>query len=1729
MFSDDSHQEDDDYLLDSSSSVIKRTLFQSLAPLLTEEYFNPLFKLLFLLIETLQLISFAFKPILIGLWKSPNAINTISGFFKYFMIMPYVEKSGFSSFLVVFYIVVGIMLGLVLTMIYLTRKIDENSHHSKAVNQNSAGFQIARAICELLSPVLFLPMIEVLIKIFDCSFDTPTARWIHNMFPEAVCFDGIYFLHVFLGGLCAVLLEFLTAALNMMFFEPRLKSHNFLAKANGRIAFSEFLYKTMLVVIFEILGTYNDVILLAYFTIVPFILFLRFREDFPFYNVIASKCYLLHHALITWTGFMSVFGKIVFDVNFDANIFIFFFGIGLLACIILLRKDFRYDLLLLNVNKTDSLELFEKHIHYLMLLCEHYSTDPALSVLLDGFLQFHRTICSMSDCPCKKEANSLRSSRKDIDMGTQDPQVLRVFSLVNVFFVNMLQKKPFNPGLRIKYALFLLDKLDQKQLALQELLSAGRFKPGVSEEFLIYRFKRLVEAELLEKKKEDAVNRQGFAMETVNELALNAIVKQLKLNVEKSAGLHLEFWSQLSEDVPDLGKLCEIGTRIDTVDQNIEEDWERFNRMNVILPSLFRLFASFLFTIFSDKVASGRVFSRLEGEAGGRGRQLLHNTLASELVNNSMPVVFVGAENANLGVITNLNQAAAGLLGYSKSELLNKRLTSIQPISIAEKHDSFIENYLAKSETRMLNKELLLPCKDKTGYLKPVFITARSVPFAMQGLQFFALMRVEKSFRTSMQLFCDAEGVIELFSSSCLNFLGLDKKKLAKKRNLITEVIPGFFDNLPALMDKHGSMADVQIQAKVANNLTHYTTTMPSTLNYQTLNPKNLKESAVESQGSGEIGSGDNFNRSNDEIDLTRNLDKGDQILALRMPVLITLFENKAFGLKSYLVRIEYKEKKPQMMPHKLKVPNQVNNNNMLNTPNSVNRSPMPKNPFFSIRFDINLGGYRGELLEGEEGDIDNYLNFLQTSHLSGRSILENSEMQSDSVRNQSKLFKKLEENLQMRQKEMQNNQTYEFKDLGKGIRTYRLLGDRVYDIEELKRDEESGSGSEENLPEAENKSNLQQESSLKTNEREDPNANLKNSRSIFKSRANFNNFLRRLKGEKSGFVRNLHWCAVASLLIVGIVSSVNHFLMANQFSVNQNSYSLMDWSNQRISESQLILHHLIELHLLSLGLYNNSDFFNGYENQERLNLKAEILQLENLQNQLLLNSFGLNPAHAALDHQNSIKTGYISSGSSNVTFQKFDLNQITAQVISKAYAMADKPLNSFASLNADSDFFFLRYNLINDYYLAQREESDLFLSELRDRIVENSTILLAMLLLSAFVLILSLLVLFPLHSFAISAHHELLCVFLDVPINQVKRQFTRCEAFLNHLQVGEEEEEAEEAGDGSDQGSVKSEEEHGRAEGLLGLTSQKKRKKFRVNSRTRMLFFAQVLVILGVIEAFFIANYEVTNQFSYQIDNIINELNVTSLLESHFGFANNLLKQNIIDQRFSVDGKSNVSTDLAGNYTDILISLVSSAEKLHSLDLGYQDSGFNAVFDQVFWLNLCGVLFDETQCLGFADSAFSQGLSLALYRFINNFRELNGYVNMVRQGLLTDLSLVGSASIFVPSLSNQLNLLNLANQRENNAMQQVYLKGALRHLVQSQLDSIKNNYSNTMNNRLALYVCFIVLLMLVYLGFWVPIVGQLNMGMYRIKRMLAIVPLEIIQNNKQIRENIQGLLNIHD
>ena len=81
---------------------------------------------------------------------------------------------------------------------------------------------------------------------------------------------------------------------------------------------------------------------------------------------------------------------------------------------------------------------------------------------------------------------------------------------------------------------------------------------------------------------------KGDQAEMVNELSIQNNLMQCRTNIEKSANLHVEFWSQLSEDQPDLGKLSDLGFKISVVNQQVEEQWLKLLHINNFMPSMMR-------------------------------------------------------------------------------------------------------------------------------------------------------------------------------------------------------------------------------------------------------------------------------------------------------------------------------------------------------------------------------------------------------------------------------------------------------------------------------------------------------------------------------------------------------------------------------------------------------------------------------------------------------------------------------------------------------------------------------------------------------------------------------------------------------------------------------------------------------------------------------------------------------------------------------------------------------------------------------------------------------------------------------------------------------------------------------------------------------------------------------------------------------------------------------------
>ncbi len=97
------------------------------------------------------------------------------------------------------------------------------------------------------------------------------------------------------------------------------------------------------------------------------------------------------------------------------------------------------------------------------------------------------------------------------------------------------KKFKFYVKLRISYAFFLLERLKDKKKALEQLSIAYNQNPSFDEEFLIYRFKRIIEENLnsMEEKEEGDDNEDG--VDIVGIIALETHLKTCIYFIKKSA------------------------------------------------------------------------------------------------------------------------------------------------------------------------------------------------------------------------------------------------------------------------------------------------------------------------------------------------------------------------------------------------------------------------------------------------------------------------------------------------------------------------------------------------------------------------------------------------------------------------------------------------------------------------------------------------------------------------------------------------------------------------------------------------------------------------------------------------------------------------------------------------------------------------------------------------------------------------------------------------------------------------------------------------------------------------------------------------------------------------------------------------------------------------------------------------------------------------------------------
>lgn len=163
----------------------------------------------------------------------------------------------------------------------------------------------------------------------------------------------------------------------------------------------------------------------------------------------------------------------------------FLVGIPLIISIIVTLSNRDLTLLFTNINKFENGEKVQKQIRYYLDLVDKKDKDRHSFTILKGYIAIYEESCTLQDCALKKYNYNLVQNKLDT--------VAFLLQHAEALYQTGISKFPNCTSLRISYAFFLLERLNKKQQANLELVNAEKYAPKFDEQFIIYRYKKLIE------------------------------------------------------------------------------------------------------------------------------------------------------------------------------------------------------------------------------------------------------------------------------------------------------------------------------------------------------------------------------------------------------------------------------------------------------------------------------------------------------------------------------------------------------------------------------------------------------------------------------------------------------------------------------------------------------------------------------------------------------------------------------------------------------------------------------------------------------------------------------------------------------------------------------------------------------------------------------------------------------------------------------------------------------------------------------------------------------------------------------------------------------------------------------------------------------------------------------------------------------------------------------------
>ena len=412
--------------------------------LLNQKQFKLFLIYIFIIIETIQFISYAFTSPHHYSWKiDDDDIILISKIIGGFRLTSLIEMIDYKIYLFIFYSIIIIIFILYIILFFQILYGNQSSKLHQFLSK------IINYSIELFDIILYFPLTEIILIPIKC-----VNGKVYGPKNSETCWESYHYINIILGIIGAFLLFIWGIILLSFKFYPfqkimsttRIDSNNDIINKIAK-----------LFIVLQNLLVSNEYISLSILLIISILLFYIYFNNQTYNNPALEIIITIKNLLLIWTYFILFVTKLYRMYSADGFIYILIFGFPfIIALSIVIYKNKVYEIPSFIKNKYDVNEYIQKAKFNIKLIDSFMERNRNIRneeeeerdkniIILKGNIKIHNKYCTNKDCPLTKFINN---------EGNFNIQKQCLLNYMNIFFNQGLKLFPKNFNLLILFIYF---------------------------------------------------------------------------------------------------------------------------------------------------------------------------------------------------------------------------------------------------------------------------------------------------------------------------------------------------------------------------------------------------------------------------------------------------------------------------------------------------------------------------------------------------------------------------------------------------------------------------------------------------------------------------------------------------------------------------------------------------------------------------------------------------------------------------------------------------------------------------------------------------------------------------------------------------------------------------------------------------------------------------------------------------------------------------------------------------------------------------------------------------------------------------------------------------------------------------------------------------------------------------------------------------------------------------